>query len=79
MEHFDFGTKLKYLGIKSCIYCKIQKYVCIVLLDEFIKKNFCYILFKNAKAFNGREYLRVSIRRSLDIHLNLLFDKKIRV
>ena len=40
MEHFDFGTKLKYLGIKSCIYCKIQKYVCIVLLDEFIKKNF---------------------------------------
>ena len=40
MEHFDFGTKLKYLGIKSCIYCKIQKYVCIVLLDEFIKNFF---------------------------------------
>ena len=44
MEHFDFDTKLKYLGIKSCIYCKIQKYVCIVLLDEFIKKIFMVYL-----------------------------------
>ena len=48
MEHFDFGTKLKYLGIKSCIYCKIQKYVCIVhvLLDEFIKTIFLVHTFQ---------------------------------